>query len=161
LLKKSVVDLGCGTGRFTLPIAKFFANFVLGVDSDFSVIDQLKTLKDQHKLNVNLLNTSIEFLEPFQWSKSFQTAIMNPPFGTRRRGIDQVFLKKALAFSQVVLSIHKTSSKSREIWNRLAEIYLKKAEVLATFEFPILKTFQFHRKEQHYVMIDLIRIGPV
>lgn len=157
LMNKNVVDLGCGTGRFTLPIAKYFTHRVFGVDSDIAVINQLLKSINKYTLNVDLLNASVEFLEPFQWKILFQTTIMNPPFGTKRRGIDQAFLKKALAFSDVVLSIHKSSKRSRELWTKIGKAHRKHVEILATIVFPIARTFHFHQKEDHNVMVDLIR----
>ncbi len=113
LMNKNVVDLGCGTGRFTLPIAKYFTQRVFGVDSDIAVINQLQKSINKYILNVDLLNASVEFLEPFQWNILFQTTIMNPPFGTKRRGIDQAFLKKLLP-SQMLCCQYINLAKSQE-----------------------------------------------
>ncbi len=158
LYRRNIVDFGCGTGRFSLPIAKFFANRVLGVDSDPHVIDQLQISIKLLKTRIDILNSFIEFLEPYNWSSIFQTTIMNPPFGTQRRGIDQVFLRKALKFSEVVLSMHKANAESRRVWKRIARLHSKKIEILATVEFSLDKTFFFHRSEKHDVKIDIIRI---
>ena len=157
LIDKNVVDLGCGTGRFTIPIAKFFANRVFGVDSDLKTMNQIHKIVKKYDHNVDLLNTSIEFIETFNWNILFQTTIMNPPFGTKRRGIDQVFLRKALNYSDVVISIHKTSKKSRTLWKRIAKSYEKHIEILLTIDFPIERSFHFHQKESHNVKVDIIR----
>jgi len=158
LYRKNVVDFGCGTGRFSLPIAKYFSDRVLGVDSDPHVINQLQVSMKSQGTRIDILNSFIEFLEPSKWSSMFQTTIMNPPFGTQRRRIDQVFLRKALKFSETVLSIHKSNAESRKVWERIATLHAKKIEVLATFDFSLNKTFFFHRNEKHGVKIDLIRI---
>ncbi|PWI49150.1 hypothetical protein CEE45_03140 [Candidatus Heimdallarchaeota archaeon B3_Heim] len=159
LINNNIVDLGCGTGRFTLPISKFFSERVIGVDSDFSVLNQLRSAMNKLHLHVDLLNTSIEFVEPSNWKNLFQTTIMNPPFGTQRRGIDQVFLRKSLSYSEVVISLHKTSTKSRNLWKRIASSYNKRSTILATIEFSVLRTFKFHRHDQHNVKVDLIRFS--
>ncbi len=155
---RNVVDFGCGTGRFSLPIAKYFSDRVLGVDSDPHVINQLQVSMKSLGTKIELLNSFIEFLEPSNWSSLFKTTIMNPPFGTQRRQIDQVFLRKALKFSEIVLSIHKSNAESRRIWERIAESHSKKIEILATIDFSLDKTFFFHRNDKHEVKIDLIRI---
>ena len=158
LYRRNVVDFGCGTGRFSLPIAKYFSNRVLGVDSDPRGLNQLQVSMKLLETRIDLLNSFIEFLEPSNWSSIFQTSIMNPPFGTQRRSIDQVFLRKALKFSEVVLSIHKSNAESRRVWKRIATLHSKQMEVLATIDFSLDKTFFFHRNEKHDVKIDLIRI---
>jgi predicted RNA methylase len=40
---------------------------------------------------------------------------MNPPFGTRNTGIDTAFVMKGMQYSNVVYSLHKTST--REVSN--------------------------------------------
>jgi len=157
LYRRNIVDFGCGTGRFSLPISKYFSNRVLGVDSDPHVINQLQVSIKSLKTRIEILNSFIEFLEPSNWSSIFQTTIMNPPFGTQRRGIDQVFLRKALKFSEVVLSIHKANTESRRVWERIARLHSKKLEILATVDFSLEKTFFFHRNEKHKVKVDIIR----
>jgi predicted RNA methylase len=44
----------------------------------------------------------------------FDTVVMNPPFGTRNTGIDTAFVMKGMEYSNVVYSLHKTST--REVW---------------------------------------------
>ncbi len=157
LSNKNVVDLGCGTGRFSLPISKFFSDRVLGVDNDFSVLENLLWNMNKLQLRVDLLQSSIEFVESSNWRNMFQTTIMNPPFGTQRRGIDQVFLRKSLIYSEVVLSIHKSSKRSRKLWKQIASSFNKKAELLTTVEFSLPRTFSFHTRNQHKVKVDLFR----
>jgi len=159
LINNNVVDLGCGTGRFTLPISKFFSKRVIGVDNDFSVLNQLRTNMNKLHLHVDLLNTSIEFIEASKWKQIFQTTIMNPPFGTQRRGIDQVFLRKSLTYSNVVLSLHKTSKMSQNLWKRIALSYEKRSKLLATVEFSIPRIFKFHTHDKHSVKVDLVRFS--
>lgn len=44
---------------------------------------------------------------------SADTVIMNPPFGTKRKGVDMVFLKAAFAMSRgSVYSLHKSSTRA-------------------------------------------------
>ncbi len=154
---RNVVEFGCGTGRITLPVQKFFSKQMLAVDTDVKVINLLMKLKNDHNLRIDLLLTPIEFLEPYLWGELFHTTIMNPPFGTKRRGIDIVFLRKALAFSQTVISIHKSNAQSRKLIAKISQSYTKSCEILATLEFPILPTFKFHKQKRHYVCVDIYR----
>jgi predicted RNA methylase len=41
----------------------------------------------------------------------FDTVVMNPPFGTRNTGIDTAFVMKGMEYSNVVYSLHKTSTR--------------------------------------------------
>ncbi len=161
LINRNVVDLGCGTGRLSLPIVKFFSKRVLGVDSDvFSTKQMFKAMK-KVKLRADILISSVEFIETNNWRKLFLTTVMNPPFGTKRRGIDQVFLKKALLFSDTVISIHKSSKESRRLWKNMATSFNKKLSILATFEFDIKRTFQFHTQDKYSVEVDLLHFSGI
>lgn len=159
LIGQNVVDLGCGTGRFTLPIKKFFSKRILGVDIDPDAMNHLVRLQKQNKLLIDLLIAPVEFLETGKWGKNYQTTLMNPPFGTKRRKLDMVFLKQALKYSKTVISIHKSNP---ETWNLITQLgieYGRRVELLATVNFPLFPTFQFHRKRKHFVRADLLRIA--
>lgn len=159
LTRKNIVELGCGTGRFTLPIQKFFATRTLGVDVDWEVVLTLAQQRDLHGLDIELLVTPVEFLEPGLWGKLFQTTIMNPPFGTRRRKIDLVFLQQALQYSQTIISLHKANEPTRRLIGEISAEFGKKMERLATVNFPLAPQFPFHRKAQHFIHIDVLRIS--
>jgi putative methylase len=159
LMKKNVVDLGCGTGRLTLPVKKFYASTVLGVEIDSKSVKVLTDFIKLYKLDVELLITAIEFLEPDNWKKKYETTIMNPPFGTKRRKIDFIFLEQALKYSNTVISIHKSNSRTRKLIEKLGSENGKEMIIIATVEFPIYPSFKFHRKKEHFVCIDIIRLG--
>lgn len=159
LLGKNVVDLGCGTGRFTLPVKKYLANDVLGVDIDLNAVKTLVNSLKCYNLKLDLLIAAVEFLESEKWKKKYHTVIMNPPFGTKRRKLDLVFLKQALNFAQTVLSIHKSNSRTRKIIRNLGSQYDKDLKILATVEFPLVPSLKFHRKKSHYVCVDIVRLG--
>lgn len=156
---KNVVDLGCGTGRFTLPIQKFYSNRILGVDIDLDAINVLIQLKKLKKLAIDILITPVEFFEPFQWNKIFQTTFMNPPFGTKRRGLDLLFLRQALEYSETTISLHKSNTKTRELISNLGKQFGKKLDILATIDLPLAPSYRFHRKKQHFVCVDVMRLS--
>ncbi|MFX0085475.1 MAG: METTL5 family protein [Candidatus Hodarchaeota archaeon] len=159
LIGNNIVDLGCGTGRFTLPIKKFLANNVLGVDIDLNAVKFIIESQKWTNLELNLLITAIEFLESSKWKKKYHTTITNPPFGTKRRKLDIVFLKQALKYSQTVLSIHKSNSRTRELIKKLGSQYNKELTILATVEFSLPPSLHFHRKRDYFIRVDVIRLG--
>ncbi len=161
LMNQRIVEFGSGTGRISLPLLKFFSAHLLCVDIDSETMHGLKRLLKSEKLDAELLLSAIEFLETYSWKDSYEVTIMNPPFGTKRRGIDIVFLEKALIFSKKVISIHKSNRESRRLIDRISRNYNKSCEILATLEFPIPPLYVFHKKKSHYVDVDVYRISEI
>ncbi|KAG8234860.1 hypothetical protein J437_LFUL013362 [Ladona fulva] len=95
-----------------------------------------------------------------RWYKSFDTVVMNPPFGTKNNhGADMAFLKSALRIARcAVYSLHKTSTrnyvltKGRE-WGGKGTT----AEVLAKLRFDLPKSYKFHNKKNVDVEVDFVR----
>lgn len=86
------------------------------------------------------------------------TVIMNPPFGTRQKGVDMEFLRAAFKLSRhSVYSLHKTST--RDFIGRAArrELGAASAEVLAQLRYDLPATFAFHRAKSKDIEVDLWR----
>ena len=81
---------------------------------------------------------------------------MNPPFGTRKEGMDWLFLETALRNSDVVYSLHKTSTR-RYLLEKAAREFNCKSEVIAEMKFDIPKSYKFHKKDSVDVAVDLLR----
>ena len=63
ITNKNILELGSGTGRFSLPLAKFFAKDILCIDIDAEAMNSLKNYCIEFDLNPNLIISSLEFLE--------------------------------------------------------------------------------------------------
>ena len=158
LENKPIVDLGCGTGRFTLPLRKFLTKQVLGVDIDEISVRNMLKIATEEKLTIDSLITSIEFLEAYNWGKQFQTCVMNPPFGTKRRKIDFLFLEKAMTFASTIISIHKSNLETRKRIFQMGKNNNMDVMIMSTIEFSLPRSMIFHRKERHIVKIDIFKI---
>lgn len=111
---KTVCDLGCGTGMLSIACALQDAAHVVGVDGDQEALDvadrnigdmQLGGLVDVVRADV-VQGVALR-------DKAFDVVVMNPPFGTKRRGADVAFLRAAVQLaSETVYSLHKTSTRA-------------------------------------------------
>ena len=86
-----VLDMGCGTGRFTLPLAKL-AKKVTGLDASAAMIEQARLKAEQQGLTIEFYEADMERL-PFE-DQSFDVvvsmlALMHIPLESRQ----QVFLE--------------------------------------------------------------------
>ncbi|RZC32522.1 Methyltransf 26 and/or MTS domain containing protein [Asbolus verrucosus] len=110
---KTVADLGCGCGALAIGAAALEAGLVVGfeIDSDALFIFQ-GNVEDQCVSNIDAVQCDVVNSMPDRFHKLFDTVIMNPPFGTKHNGgIDMKFLQVALRLSNVVYSLHKTSTR--------------------------------------------------
>lgn len=89
-------------------------------------------------------------------AKSFDTVIMNPPFGTREKGADLIFLKMAINLATgAVYSLHKTSTR-KHVMNT-AKRWGVYSKVIAELRFDLPATYKFHKKDSVDIQVDLIR----
>lgn len=130
----------------------------LGVDVDDEALSVcLANCEKLAVTNVDLIQMDVVQLADFRWSKIFDTVVMNPPFGTKKRkGIDMVFLKTALGLAKnAVYSMHKTST--REHIKKKADDWGVNMEIIEEFKFSIPATYKFHKKTEAHVDVDLIK----
>jgi len=100
---KIVVDLGCGTGIFSVGAVKMGAKKVLGFDIDKNIIAVAKKYA-----KTNALPITYTLKDIIEVHTTCDTVIMNPPFGAQKSNTkaDRKFLKKAFEISSVVYSLH-------------------------------------------------------
>lgn len=63
---RKVLDIGCGTGIFTLPLAKI-AQFVVGLDFSHEMLERLKRESERFNIkNIGIIHTSWKDFDPYQ-----------------------------------------------------------------------------------------------
>ncbi|KAG9391192.1 Methyltransferase small domain [Carpediemonas membranifera] len=151
---KNITDLGCGGGILGIAALLMGAEHVTFVDIDDAVLEIAKEnvalfeLTDQ----ATFINQDVSELSV----PETDVVIMNPPFGTKRKGIDVVFLEQACKIGPVVYSLHKMSTD--EFLVRKVVSWGCKATVAAHVSFDIPAMYKFHKKGKVAVEVSLIRI---
>jgi len=149
---KTVIDLGCGTGRLTIGAAMLGADLAVGVDVDPVAVrvavenSELASVSDR----VRFVVADVSAVRG-----RFDCVLMNPPFGVRRRHMDVEFLRKAVQLSDTVYSIHKASTiryVSRWLGSRGWRV-----DAALGMKLRIPKMFRFHEKRFHSVDVAIIR----
>jgi len=152
---RSVVDLGCGTGRLAIGASILGAREVMAVDIDPAAIKSAKkssaTLGAQN--TIHWINSDIDAV-----GGHFDTVLMNPPFGTRTKHADTRFLLKALSTANTIYSLHKRST--RHYLLKFVEENLGRIEALYEMQLQIPRTYSFHIKKSFNVEVDLYIIRP-
>jgi len=150
---KIVVDLGCGTGIFSLGAYICGADKVVGIDVDNKCIDQARNYAFENNLNINFIIDEVKNVNIV-----CDTVIMNPPFGAQKSNLkaDRAFIEKGFEIASVVYSLHQTKTVSfieKMITALRGEITFRKDYV-----FPMKHSFDFHDKKTKNFDITLLRI---
>ena len=140
------------------------ARSVTGFEIDESAIKIAKENIESLELDVSIVSCDISemgecILMEEDPPKRFDTVVMNPPFGTRVKGIDMTFLRKAIASCErAVYTMHKTSTRLHV--QKTAASCGALATVIAKLRFDIPKMYVFHTEKTKDVEVDLWRVVP-
>ena len=170
IIGKTVLDLGCGTGRLALGASYLGAKSVVGVDVDRLAIKTAVENALQNNLAENVqwvigdISTIVD---------RFDTVLQNPPFGVQTREADRVFLAKALEVGNSVYSLHNHPQTDKQLIKKLkaSEGFLQispspflerfvaqhNGAVKAVYAMlmTIPRMFGFHTKLKHDFVVDL------
>src|SRR3989344_1764706 len=154
---KVIADLGCGPGMLGIGALLLGAKQALFVDFDEKALETAKNnlskLKSEgYKLGkADFVCKDIEKLE----GAKAEVVIQNPPFGTKIKHIDAVFLKKALEMASIVYSFHKSETKG--FLERFSAQNNAEITHFFDFRFPIKASFEFHRRKIRRVNVTCFR----
>ncbi|KAJ4959462.1 hypothetical protein NE237_026573 [Protea cynaroides] len=156
---KVVADFGCGCGTLGVAAALLGAEYVMGIDIDSQSLEIASLNAEDLELDMNLIQCDISNLA---WRGNVvDTVVMNPPFGTRKKGADMDFLFKALKVaSEAVYSLHKTTTRAHVKRTALQDFNARSAEVLCELRFDVPQLYKFHKKKEVDIAVDLWRFVP-
>jgi putative methylase len=155
---RTVVDLGAGTGMFTLGAALRGPDRVVGVEIDRDALETAR--RNQRRVGTRT---------PIHWVQADATRIplrpdgpttvvMNPPFGAQRghEHADRAFLSTAAEIADVSYSVHNAGSQA------FVEAFAADngGEVTHAFaaEFDLDNQFDHHTAERYDIDTELFRI---
>ncbi|MCZ2855591.1 MAG: METTL5 family protein [Candidatus Bathyarchaeota archaeon] len=169
IIRKNVVDLGCGTGRLAIGAALLGAKETVGIDIDKTAVK----LAFKNAVNLGVKDkTSWVVADIDAIHGAFDTVIQNPPFGVQKRKADRRFLQKSLELAQRIYSLHKGEN-SKELAKTLTRgtptkpaqpsVFLKrfvkrhggKIRIAYAMIMTIPYMFKFHRKRKHEFLVNL------
>lgn len=150
---KKVLDLGCGTGIFSVGMVLTGAEDVVGIDIDINCIDIARRYADLNNLDITYIVQDVKEAE----IKS-DIVIMNPPFGAQKSNIkaDRKFIEKAFKLAPVIYSIHL--SKTVPFIDKMVTSLKGKIDYSKDYVFPIKSIYKFHEKKVKNFDVTLLRI---
>lgn len=114
LAGRSVLDLGCGTGRLAVGAALLGAGPVTGIEVDAALVSIARAAARAAKTTVEFRVSDVA-----QWTRPAEVVVMNPPFGAQRRHADRPFWDRAFSLARRSVGAF-ASSASRTFIARLA-----------------------------------------
>jgi putative methylase len=150
-LKGHIIDLGTGTGRLAIGAALMGSKHAVGVDVDPEGLALARQNAKTAGVEVEWVESDIDKL-----SGSYDTVIMNPPYGTRTVHADTRFLDKAFQLAPLTYSIHKSST--REYLVEYIQGSNRRIDKARSLRMKIPHLFNFHSRKWSDVEVDLFRI---
>lgn len=153
---KAIADLGCGSGILGIGALLLQAESVIFVDCDCDILEiarqnVVKATKGLKAGDTRFLCNTVENV-----TFTVDTVIQNPPFGTRRKGADVLFLKKAAESAPVVYSLHKRGN-APFLAKQTTHVLTHKMEMRV----PLYRSYPFHEKKVVTLDVELLRFEEV
>ena len=147
-----VMDLGCGTGIFSVAASLMGAASVVGYDISDRALALARKTASEMGLDIDFRLSDVSDVD-----EGADTVLMNPPFGSQNRHADRPFLEKAMDSAEVVYSIHMANSV--DFVRQMAESRGREVRRCKIYKYAIPHTFSFHRKEKQTVEIAAVVIS--
>lgn len=154
---RSVLDLGCGTGVLACGAALLGAARVTGLDIDAGAIQVAEANAGRCGVTATFITGDVSDLT-LPLDRTFDTVIMNPPFGAQQKYADRPFIDRALFAGKVVYGIFNQGSLpfiSSYIEGRAT------IESVVAAAFPIKKTFAFHKERIREIPVEIVLLRRI
>lgn len=151
---KTILDAGCGTGLFSIAALFLEAKKVYSLDIDIKALEICKENLESLNLKSEIIDQDIT-----KFNKKTDIVIQNPPFGTKEKHSDKIFLQKAFQTAPIIYSFHKTSTK------KFVESIAKDNNYTIThiwdYNFELKATQKFHKKRIHRIQVSCFRFQKI
>lgn len=149
LAGRSVVDLGCGTGRLAIGAAVLGAAPVVGTDVDAAAIAAARSAARAARVEVTFRLGRVEDART-----PAELVVMNPPFGAQRRHADRPFWEAAFRLAR--RSVYAFSlAASRTFIARQAVVQGAQVLEVVPVRWVLGRTFPHHRRHGVDLDVDL------
>ena len=165
---KTIADLGSGTGILGIGCLILGAKKVYFVDNDENSLKIAKSnleyvkscIKSEDSKEKAIKGEAVFICKDISdFNEKVDTVIQNPPFGTKQKHADKMFLEKAFSITKIIYSFHKLETE--RFVNKISEDYGFEITHLWKFDFPIKATYSFHRKKIQRIKVGCWRIKGI
>ena len=146
-----VMDLGCGTGMFSIGACLLGAGMVRGFDVSEKALEIARGNAERLGAVVDFVLSDIRDVH-----EGADTVFMNPPFGCQNKNADRPFLDKAMEAAECVYSIHMANTVDfiRDYCERKGRTVVS----YKIYKYEIPHTFSFHTRMKKTVDVAAVVI---
>lgn len=159
---KRVLDLGCGTGTFAVGAALLDARLATGVDIDSHAVAMAQETASNLGVSQRTWFVCSDVANWRSDADSFDTVIMNPPFGAQRgnRNADRVFYARATEAVHPYGTVWFLAQERTESYlAKMAEELGGRMEKVAGWDYPLEATMAHHQKEMQAIRVGGYRLA--
>ncbi len=157
LAGRSVLDLGCGTGRLAIGAALLGAGPVVGVEVDPGAVDVARAAARDAEVEVEFEVRDLGAVE-----READLVLMNPPFGAQKRHADRPFWDAAFASARRGVYAFALADSRSFIARRAVARHAHVLEVVPV-PWELGRIFPHHTRRRVALDVDLwaLRTEPV
>jgi len=153
---RTVLDLGTGTGILACGAALLGAARVTGVEIDPIPLDVARENAARLGVEIEWIEADVGDLPGLFPDRTFDTVVMNPPFGAQVPHADRPFVDAALAYGRVVYGIFNAGTLP------FLDAYIGDRgectdRIAATLSLP--RTMRHHTRERVEIAVECVRIA--
>ncbi|HJQ94014.1 MAG TPA: METTL5 family protein [Candidatus Thermoplasmatota archaeon] len=159
---KRVLDLGCGTGTFSVGAALLGARLATGVDIDSHAIAMAHETAADLQVSRRTWFVCSDVADWRSDPDHFDTVVMNPPFGAQRgnRNADRVFYARATEAVHPYGTVWFLAQERTEAYlAKMADELGGTLERVGAWDYPLEATMAHHTKDVQPVRVGGYRLG--
>lgn len=154
---KVILDAACGPGMLGIGALLMRAKKVFFVDKSKEAMDICREnyglVKEEYAVGeAEFILSNITLFDG-----EADVVLENPPFGTKEKHADKLFLEKAFSVGKVVWSMHKSVTK--EFVEAIAKDHGFAITDKFSYSFPIKAAFKWHEKPVRKIDVGLWRMA--
>lgn len=153
---KVSVDAACGPGILGCGALLLGAKRVIFVDKSEEAITLAKKNVEKLENEYEIGKSEFSCSDIADFEGKAETILQNPPFGTKIKHHDKIFLETAFKVGKVVYSMHK------DVTRTFVEAMARDSEFKITdvwhYDFGLKQTLPWHRRKNYVVKVGLWRM---
>lgn len=157
---KIIIDAACGPGYLGIGALLLGAKKVFFVDKSEDAVEILKEnikfIDDKYGSFI-MKRSEIILSDIRDFEGKADIVLQNPPFGTKEKHADKLFLEKAFSNAGIVYSFHKTTTKG--FAEALAKDFGFRITHSWRYDFRIKAVHKFHEKKSMMVDVTVFRLA--